>query len=110
MRISELLFELNSLKMRFEYDPEAPDLMLISTRMDIIIFYDEVNIFADRIEFWDKPSKCPVKLPYPQNDDQLEHLELRLEWLSTSEGYEYASDNPYKVIEKYPDLDEWIDS
>jgi hypothetical protein len=102
MNIQELLFELNSLKMRYECDIKFPDVRLISTRNDTIIYFDGNIIFADRIDNFDKPSKCPVKLPAPQDEEQLEYLEIRLNWLASDEGLEYSKNNGYTDIEVYP--------
>lgn len=103
MTIEELLIKLNAEGFRFEYDPTMPDLKVISKKLDIIIFYDEAAFFADRILHFDKPSKCPVKLYAPTDDNQFGYLISRLNWLRTTEGYHWYEENGYSEIQKYPD-------
>ena len=101
MTIDELMCGLNNLKMRYVLHPYDPDVKLISMREDILIYYDGVAIFADRIDHFDKPSKCPVKLMYPENEDEWEYLELKLKWLATKEGYDFARNNAWVPIDEY---------
>jgi hypothetical protein len=107
MTIEELLIKLNREGYRFEYDPTMPDLRLISKKIDIVIYYDQAAIFADRILHFDKPSKCPVKLYAPTDDNQFAYLISRLNWLRTTEGYHFSEDNRWMPIEQYPPNIDW---
>lgn len=58
-------------------------------------------IYVDHKELYDKPRKCPIFLPIPTTQQQVDFLISKLQWLMTEEGYS-ASD-------KY-ETEKWVDS
>lgn len=62
-------------------------------------WYIDGRIAIDREDCFDKWSKCPVNLPFPENEKQLQFLLDKMNWLKTDEGY--------KVSNEY-DFDNWI--
>lgn len=82
----------------------------ISKNMGLVIGFCEPNdeksysyidgkIAIDRNDCFDKWSKCPINLPFPENDRQLQFLLDKINWLKTEEGY--------KVSNEY-DFDNWV--
>jgi hypothetical protein len=59
------------------------------------------KIAIDREDCFDKWSKCPIVLPFPENEKQVQFLIDKINWLKTDEGY--------KVSNEY-ETDLWITS
>jgi len=49
------------------------------------------KLFFEVEDFWDKWIKCPIQLPLPSNQEELNFLLTKLEWLGTEEGREASS-------------------
>jgi len=60
------------------------------------------QIAADHQACFDKWAKCPLILPFPENDEQAQKLLALLERLASKEGleesrsYNYLDNNPYR--------------
>lgn len=61
----------------------------------------QLYIFIDRKGLMDKYSRCPIQLPFPEDEEQFQYLCSAINWLSTFDGYKAS--NSY--IE-----DKWITS
>ena len=73
------------------FSDKCEDIPLISGR-----------IAVDHDECFDKLSRCPISLPLPNDEKDMNFLLETLEYLSSSEGELWASEIFYPVITEYP--------
>jgi hypothetical protein len=67
--------------------------------------YLDGKISIDREDCFDKWSKCPINLPFPENDKQVQFLIDKINWLKTEEGYKVSNEYDFdNWIKKYPDF------
>jgi len=57
------------------------------------------KLAVDRADCFDKWSKCPINLPLPKNEKEINFIMKKLKWLQTKEGFEVS--NNYE-------FDKWI--
>ena len=58
---------------------------------------DCVMIDIDRVGLYDKPSKCPIRVPFPKTIKEFDILMKKIEWLKTKEGYEASKNYDTKL-------------
>lgn len=61
----------------------------------------QLYLFIDRKGIMDKYSRCPIQLPFPENEEQFQYLCSAINWLCTFDGY--------KASKSYIE-DKWITS
>jgi hypothetical protein len=62
------------------------------------------KIAIDRNDCFDKWSKCPINLPFPENDKQKQFLIDKINWLKTDEGYKASNEYEFeKWVADYPE-------
>ena len=89
--------------------------MIISEKLITLIVWrnNKVMVAVDRKECFDKVSKCPILLPVPKTEKQVEFLSKKMEWLLTKKGYvasrrfkfdEWITEYPKKIQRKKEDV------
>lgn len=48
---------------------------------------EQLYIFVDRKGIMDKYSRCPIQLPFPEDEEQFQFLCSAINWLYTFDGY-----------------------
>lgn len=67
-------------------------------------YYIDGRISIDREDCFDKWSKCPICLPFPKDEKELQFLLDKIDWLKTSEGYKASNEYDMdKWVSKYPE-------
>jgi hypothetical protein len=65
--------------------------------------YMDGKIAMDHLKCFDKPSKCPLILPLPENEFQVQYLKSQLQFWSSKEGLKISDNYEFeKYITKYP--------
>lgn len=60
-------------------------------------------IVVDHKNCFDKWSRCPLKVPVPENDKQMEFLLKELAFWGTDEGYKISNEYDFdRYIKEYP--------
>jgi len=65
--------------------------------------YIDGKVAIDRNDCFDKWSKCPICLPFPENEKQTQFLLDKMNWLKTEEGYRASNRYEFdKWVKEYP--------
>ena len=84
-------------------DPNKNIMASFATKHDDYIPYMDAKIAMDHYKCFDKPSKCPLILPLPENDIQIGYLKSQLLFWSSPEGLKISNSYEYEeYITKYP--------